>query len=309
MYNGDGSLGVPADHVKAAQLFLKAAQAGNAQAMNNLGVMYSQGKGLPRDIDQAIRWWKKAIEVDGNGASGKAAQSWLQMYNNKDSTNTPKSNFNSLSSNLLTQLQALFNQISTDTKPIYFSIAGVHYLVPRNYLVFMNNWSGGSQTQVQFKVTFPGLHPMEDNTKECLLSTNNSSSQCAPLEFWLVQGNALSDEQVFESQKERLDSQTSKAGAAGFEVYTITVPKKIEPFTVDRYRKKVAARTLIIDCAYGVLQNGNRYAHCDNLYGSPLSNGNGISYRIALSQIENAEEIDNGIRALIESFAVKADRP
>jgi len=83
MYNGDGSLGVPEDRVKAAQLFLKAAQAGDAQAMDNLAVMYGQGKGVPKDIDAAVRWWKKAVEVDGNGQSGKAAQSWLDVHDGK----------------------------------------------------------------------------------------------------------------------------------------------------------------------------------------------------------------------------------
>lgn len=83
MYNSDGSLGVPEDHVKAAQYFLKAAQAGDAQAMDNLGVMYSQGKGVPRNVDEAVRWWKKAVEIDGNGPSGRAAQSWLDVHNGR----------------------------------------------------------------------------------------------------------------------------------------------------------------------------------------------------------------------------------
>jgi TPR repeat protein len=83
MYGGDGSLGVAEDQAKAAQLFLRAAKAGDAQAMNNLALKYSQGKGLPRDIDAAIRWWRKAVEVDKNGPSGKAAQSWLDLHNGK----------------------------------------------------------------------------------------------------------------------------------------------------------------------------------------------------------------------------------
>lgn len=83
MYNADGSLGVPEDHVKAAQLFLKAAQAGDAQAMNNLGVLYGRGSGVPRDINEAVRWWEKAVEIDGKGPAGKAAQSWLDLHNGK----------------------------------------------------------------------------------------------------------------------------------------------------------------------------------------------------------------------------------
>ncbi|MFM0090768.1 tetratricopeptide repeat protein [Paraburkholderia sediminicola] len=83
MYNADGSLGAPADHAKAARLFLEAAQAGDAQAMDNLGVLYSQGKGVLRKINEAVYWWTKAVEVDKNGPSGKAAQSWLDLHNGK----------------------------------------------------------------------------------------------------------------------------------------------------------------------------------------------------------------------------------
>jgi TPR repeat protein len=83
MHNSDGSFGLPEDHVKAARLFLKAAQAGNAQAMNNLAVMYAQGKGVRRDFVQAIYWWKKAVDTDKTGPDGKAAQSWLSMHGDK----------------------------------------------------------------------------------------------------------------------------------------------------------------------------------------------------------------------------------
>jgi TPR repeat protein len=81
MYNG--SEGVPEDHVKAAQLFLEAAQMGDAQAMNLLGVAYSHGSGVHRDIDKAVYWWKKSVETDPNGPDGKAAQSWLDVHNGK----------------------------------------------------------------------------------------------------------------------------------------------------------------------------------------------------------------------------------
>ena len=77
MYNSDGSLGVPEDQAKAAQLYMKAAQAGDAQAMNNLGLMYGRVQGVPQDIAKALYWWRKAVKVDKDGSSGKAAQSWL----------------------------------------------------------------------------------------------------------------------------------------------------------------------------------------------------------------------------------------
>ena len=83
MYNSDGSLGLPENPDKASQLFLRAAQAGDARAMNHLGVMLSRGRGVRRDIDKAVFWRKKAVEVDKNGESGKAAQSWLYLRDGK----------------------------------------------------------------------------------------------------------------------------------------------------------------------------------------------------------------------------------
>jgi TPR repeat protein len=77
MYGADGSFGVPPDHAKAAQLYLQAAQMGNAQAMNQLGYVYSHGIGVPKDIEKAVFWWKKAVAAGGE--PGKAAQSWLDI--------------------------------------------------------------------------------------------------------------------------------------------------------------------------------------------------------------------------------------
>jgi len=75
MYGSDGSEGVPEDDVKAAQLYLKAAHMGDAYAMNHLGYVYSHGKGVPKDMDEAVFWWKKAVAAGGQ--PGAAAQTWL----------------------------------------------------------------------------------------------------------------------------------------------------------------------------------------------------------------------------------------
>lgn len=55
----DGIGGLPggkADKAKAAEWYLKAARKGHAQAQNNLGLLYEKGEGVPRDIDQALKW-------------------------------------------------------------------------------------------------------------------------------------------------------------------------------------------------------------------------------------------------------------
>ena len=60
--------GVPKDVTQAVVWFRKAAEAGNDQAMNDLGVCYENGMGVAIDYHQATDWYRKAAE-DGYGVS------------------------------------------------------------------------------------------------------------------------------------------------------------------------------------------------------------------------------------------------
>ena len=46
----------------AVKEFKKAAEQGNANALFNLGLMYSKGRGVPKDDSQAFVWYTKAAE-------------------------------------------------------------------------------------------------------------------------------------------------------------------------------------------------------------------------------------------------------
>jgi TPR repeat protein len=65
--NGEG---VAKDEGKAVEWFKKAADQGNVDAQNNLGVMYYTGEGVPKDIAKAREWFRKAA-AQGN-ADAKA---------------------------------------------------------------------------------------------------------------------------------------------------------------------------------------------------------------------------------------------
>jgi len=56
---GDGA---PRDATLAAKFFLEAAQAGEPQAQYQLGSMFMDGLGLPRDLVWAYYWLKLAME-------------------------------------------------------------------------------------------------------------------------------------------------------------------------------------------------------------------------------------------------------
>ena len=52
--------GVPKDYKEAVKWFKLAAKKGNVSAQNNLGVMYKKGKGVPKDYKEAVKWFKLA---------------------------------------------------------------------------------------------------------------------------------------------------------------------------------------------------------------------------------------------------------
>ena len=54
--------GVPKDVVQAAKWYRKAADQGNAAAQFNLGVSYHNGEGVEKDVAQAISWYSKAAD-------------------------------------------------------------------------------------------------------------------------------------------------------------------------------------------------------------------------------------------------------
>jgi TPR repeat protein len=60
-----GRGGLPKDDSQAVSWYRKGAEAGDAIGMVNLGVMYESGRGgLPKDDSQAVSWYRKAVEAD-----------------------------------------------------------------------------------------------------------------------------------------------------------------------------------------------------------------------------------------------------
>jgi len=66
----DNGQGVPKDDVQAVKWYRLAADQGNAIAQTNLGVMYATGQGVPRDYVLAYMWSNLGA-AGGNDLSGK----------------------------------------------------------------------------------------------------------------------------------------------------------------------------------------------------------------------------------------------
>ena len=60
--------GVPKDATKAVEWFQKAAVQGDARAQRNLGLSYAYGDGVPRDVANAVEWYQKAAAQGDAGA-------------------------------------------------------------------------------------------------------------------------------------------------------------------------------------------------------------------------------------------------
>jgi len=61
----------------AGDLLLRAAEAGNAEAMNILGVLFVVGSRVPRDYSTALYWFQKAIDAGSSTAMNNVATMYL----------------------------------------------------------------------------------------------------------------------------------------------------------------------------------------------------------------------------------------
>ena len=70
---------MPQDFAKAAEWYRKAADQGIVEAEYNLGVLYSNGQGVPKDQTEATHWFLKAVQQGDNNA----ANSLGDIYDNE----------------------------------------------------------------------------------------------------------------------------------------------------------------------------------------------------------------------------------
>ena len=64
------------DFATALQEWKPLAEAGNADAQYNLGIMYNNGYGVPQDQKEATKWFRLAAE---QGNAGGSIQSWYHV--------------------------------------------------------------------------------------------------------------------------------------------------------------------------------------------------------------------------------------
>ena len=78
MIYGTGKAGVKKDYQQAAYWYRKAADQGQMDAQNNLGVLYYYGLGVTQDYSQAVYWYRKA--ADQGQIDAQAGLGFLYYY-------------------------------------------------------------------------------------------------------------------------------------------------------------------------------------------------------------------------------------
>jgi len=207
-------------------------------------------------------------------------------------------------------LGAFIDVPSADTTPVEFSVGNVRYRVPRNYIVNMDDYKGGQQTLVAFRVSFPGFKPFTAETKDCFtLAPLYRPQGCVPINFNIIAETPVSDDEGFNNIKHLFLSQTPKQGSSGFEWYE----EGDADARLDVYRKETKHHTLVINC-FDHDVNRPLLWTCNT--SSRLPNGNALQYILSGAryefngkQLQYAEQIDDGIRLLIESFTIKGEQP
>jgi TPR repeat protein len=72
-------LGVPKDHAEAAHWFRKGAEGGSAGAMANLATLYHNGAGVEKDPVQGAAWMFQALQ-NGNQAAVETLTTYRKAY-------------------------------------------------------------------------------------------------------------------------------------------------------------------------------------------------------------------------------------
>ncbi len=192
---------------------------------------------------------------------------------------------------------------SESTQVVTFSIDKVIYKVPRNYIINMDDWSGGPQQLVVFRVTYPGFRPLDPSTRRCLeASVSFSGRECAPMDFIISRGYSVSDEKSFENRRDLFRSQVPKQlRSTGFEEYETGS----DDARIVTFRKREGDHWLLFDCDHGVsfgTSNNGPFERAPCHLASRLPNGNELIYHFFEGQLAVIADKDIGIRRLIHQF-------
>jgi hypothetical protein len=183
------------------------------------------------------------------------------------------------------------------TTPVRFSVGAVQYVVPRNYLVRMSNWSGGVQGSASLRVTFPGFQPFGKETEACFARDFHARPPgCTLISFDIEPANVRSN---YRFKNAIAGARGPSPAPFGFEVYQLGPDNA----RIDIYRKTDATgREIIFDCV-GVAVDATTPRHGWCTAFAYTSGGGLVHFTFPPDRLGDAESMERGLLALADSFA------
>ncbi len=197
---------------------------------------------------------------------------------------------------------ASFPRPSLDTYPVEFSVGGIHYRVPRNYLTTMEDWNGGPQAVVTLRVNLPDLKPYSKETFNCFTAKPlDRPPGCEPFSFRINGPDGPSPPEVFERVRHLFHSQAPIEGPYGFEKYEVGPDNaRIEYY----YGKADNGQIPFYVCK--IFDNhGRRDGLCSPISDRVATSGS-LRFFFNLSHLKDITKIDADLRKLVLGFTVKA---
>lgn len=188
---------------------------------------------------------------------------------------------------------------SLETYPVDFSINGVNYRAPRNYLTTMDNWKGGPQVIVTIRINLPDLKPLSNDTLACFAAKRpNQLAGCKPLSVMIdVPGRPSADE-AFERMKVFFNNKFPISGPGDLEKYEFGPTNG----RTEIYKKLEGGVTRLYDC-YFTPNTDERNGICQPV-GDRTSTGAVLKFFFSPSLLNEITVIDAKLRTLVESFAL-----
>jgi len=193
-----------------------------------------------------------------------------------------------------------FSIPDTDTTPVEFSVGGIKYRVPRNYLTTMNNWHGGPQNLVTLAVNLPDFKPFSEDTVTCFTEKDILRKEgCDPFTFEIVAPGDVSASKAFARIRDSFHMRTPIKWMHGYEKYvTGTGDARHEYF-----KKTVDGRMLLFECQ-SFDSEGGRDGLCEPL-GNRADAGPVLHYVFEMrGHLSNIDQIDASLRNLVNSFMI-----
>jgi hypothetical protein len=196
--------------------------------------------------------------------------------------------------------RALAPHPSTDTTPVEFSVGGIHYRMPRNYLLTMDNWAGGPQSMVTIRVNLPDLKPLAAENRACFTGAPaDQPAGCLPLSFIIDSPGGPSAQQAFERSRTLFHSQTPIKTSFGLDKYEVGPADARIEFYKSAGGASPLYRCLISD------NRGKRAAVCDEI-GDRVKGGPVIHFFFDLEQLPTIDQENSRLRELVEHFIAES---